>query len=425
MPYSPDQRIEIGPWFEAGQKLGPAEVQDFLSRWNQGSSQDPQKYCIYVHIPFCPQRCRYCALYTFEVKHNKHAVLDEYLDNVIKAIKTFPAAFQSQPPTTVHFGGGTPLFLGVKRFSELIKVLRDKFGDSQECEWAVETTTSSINPALLSHLAGLRCSRIHLGVQTLDNKLRSTIQRRESGEKALEKIYLLHDGHFDLSVDLIIGFKQQTEQILQNDLELLYDAGVRMFSICELRLLQPEDPAAPEFSAEADKNYKLWCLLWKFMQDHQLIPIHLGQFARNYVDNLYYTHPARGEACIAIGPYAHGSAGNLLYANKLLPDYYTALQGNLPPFDFGVIFTEIHLEIRQLERELLAHEVSGKTVKRLSAAFSEKFDSLLKGWRDSGLLMDSGKGDSLILSRDGSWLVGNMIFQARRLLADREQPHTK
>jgi len=410
-----EQRIEIGPWFNVGQRVGSHDAQSHLIKYKRYVDSERRPYCIYVHVPFCPSRCEYCALYTFEVKKDIDKTLDEYLDIVKKSILNHPNASPSYPPTTVHFGGGTPLFLGIKRFAELTKVLRKTFGDSEKCEWAVETTTSSVSSEILSVLTELRILRIHLGIQTLDSEIRKKIKRRETAEKAVEKINFLNSNEFQPSVDLIIGFDDQTEAGLDADLQRLYEAGVRMFSICELRCLQPREKNTQKDQEKIDKNYKLWCLIWNFMERHNLIPIHLGQFGRNSKDNLYYTHPARGEDCISIGPYAHGSAGRMVYGNKLLPDYYAALKANRSPIDFGVVYSDEIQKIRALESQLLAHEVHQEAVNEVRIIYHGGFENIWNFWLENELLLNHEHGKSFKPSRDGSWYIGNMILQLRQL----------
>jgi coproporphyrinogen III oxidase-like Fe-S oxidoreductase len=414
-----EQRIEIGPWFNVGQRLGPFEAHSHLISYKKKVDREKRQYCIYVHVPFCLSRCEYCALYTFAVKKERGKILDEYLDMVKKSILSHPNVSPPHPPTTVHFGGGTPLFLGVKRFSHLIDVLRNTFGDSPQCEWAVETTTSSINSEILSALKQLRVERIHLGIQTLDNKIRKKIKRRETAEKAVEKINLLNSNGFVLSVDLIIGFDDQTEVILNDDLQSLYDAGIRMFSICELRCLQPRETNSQKYQEEIKRNYELWCVIWDFMEKHKIIPIHLGQFGRSYKDNLYYTHPARGEDCISIGPYAHGSAGRMVYGNKLLPEYYEALRVNHPPIDFGVVYSDEIQKIRALESQLLAHYVHQEAVEGARLIYHGDFENIWNFWLENELLLNYVDEKHFKPSRDGSWYIGNMIFQLRQLAEEK------
>ena len=408
-----EQRVEVGPWFDVGQRLDGIAVKKRHVAALDKHGAPSRSYCIYVHVPFCARLCSFCALYTRAVRHNQDQVFDEYLGFVKQTIATHPFAFRGQPPTTVHFGGGTPLFIGLKRFGDLTRALRHAFGDSQTCEWAVETTTSSIDGDTLAVLKDLAFQRIHLGIQTLDDTIRKRIGRRETGEKTLEKIRLLQENGFLLSVDMIIGFGGSTEAILHDDLCRLYDAGIRMFSICELRNRRPSKADARQRQAEIDRNHAYWRLIWRFMDAHQLIPIHLGQFARSYEDNLYFTHPARGEDCVALGPYAHGSLGRLYYANLLLPHYYEAVRNKTFPVEFGVLYDESIQTIRALESQLLAHRIMPETLADALNVYQDDFLDVLRFWLEHELLTEADDGQALVLSRAGSWFVGNMIIQAR------------
>lgn len=403
-------RTEIGPWFAASKKLEPFEVQLRLQKRNH-STRARHPYCIYVHVPFCPSRCSYCALYTQVPGTHLNETLDEYLSLTRKAIEMHPCAFPPRAPTTVHFGGGTPLFLGMERFTQLAKTIGDTFGASPACEWALETNTSSLTPEIASGLKELGFERIHLGIQTLDNKLRRKIRRRESGEAALEKIDLLNQLRFRISADLILGFEDQSDAVLESDLEQLYAAGVRMFSICELRNLAHGNRTA----RVAEKNHRLWQTLWDFMMARHLIPIHLGQFGRSYRDNLYYTHPARGEDCISLGPYAHGSNDAMLYGNQLLPIYYESIRENRAPIQFGMRFNRNTRGIRKLERELLGHKIQRATLDRVLSRSHVRLGVLWDSWLAAGLLERHTKHGCYRPTMDGSWYVGNMVADLRSL----------
>jgi coproporphyrinogen III oxidase-like Fe-S oxidoreductase len=411
-----EQRIEIGPWFEGGDKIDNNDSQKYLQEMNRKSNQHNKPYCIYIHIPFCPNKCNYCALYTFAVKENQKEIFDTYLDMIKISLATHPNAGRLQPPATVHFGGGTPLSIGLKRFSILVNLLRGAFSDSRECEWAIETTTSSINQHTITVLQELGVRRLHLGIQTLDNEIRKKIGRREPAKQAIKKINILQDSGFLLSVDLIIGFENSTEKILQHDLECLYENGIRIFSFCELRNLKRKEVDHDKTRQEAKRNFNFWTQTWNFMEQHQLKPIHLGQFARSYKDNLYYTHPARGENCLAIGPYAHGSANMMIYANKLLPDYYIELKQGRFPIDFAVLYRGEAIKIRRLESQLLSHHILKKSVNDVSTIYREKFENLWYSWLKQKLLLENIDDGTFTLSCQGSWFVGNMISQLRQLL---------
>lgn len=409
------QRLESHPWFKAGRLMDGEAAREYLIALRECSRDQPRPYCIYVHVPFCASICRYCALYTRAVRGgHADAVFDEYLERGCQAIAVHSQVHGGHGPTTVHFGGGTPLHLGLTRFAALTRALREAFGNPAGCEWALETTTSSLNPDVVAALAALGFQRIHLGIQTLDNRLRQHYRRHESGEAAIEKIQYLQQQGFRYSVDLIIGFADSTAAILQDDLRRLFDAGVRMFSICELRQRQGQELTARQHQAQSQRNYQLWTTVWRFMERVGLRPIHLGQFARSQEDNLYYTHPARGEDCIAIGPYAHGSAGRLYYSNLLLPDYYAAVRTGVPPIDRAVLYDDRTETLRDLERELLAHRVRPPTLDHVVSNYPA-FTEILAFWQARQLLLQSGDRSAWAITQEGSWFIGNMIAQARQM----------
>ena len=398
-------RFEVGPWFEAGRSVDGRSVQDHLT-----AARGP--YCLYIHVPFCDKRCNFCALYTFVLGADREAGYERYLEMVSRSVASHPVGSRNQAPTTVHFGGGTPLTIGEERLAALTANLRSHFGDSEDCEWAIETTTSSIDRATASALAALGFRRIHLGIQTLDDDIRCRLGRRETARQALGKLTLLHEEGFFPSVDLIIGFDGYTVATLESDLDQLWREGIRMFSVCELRHRRPQIRDGSAEQRQIERNHACWRRLWEVLSDRGLRPIHLGQFGRSQRDNLYYTHPARREDCVALGPYSHGSCGRLYYANQLLPRYYRSVRAGEPAVKLAVLYDEEIQVCRDLESELLAHQVSRPTVAAFVALYP-RAAATIEAWLEHGLLVEDGGGYALTC--DGSWFVGNMVHHGREL----------
>jgi coproporphyrinogen III oxidase-like Fe-S oxidoreductase len=405
-------RLESGPWLSTGTPLDAEAVAARLRDASRSVATAARPYCVYVHIPFCRTICSFCALYTRAVPEDADDVMDEYVECVKESLRTHPWRGR-EAPTTVHFGGGTPLLLGLERFADVVSSIRSAFGDSTSCEWAIETTTSSLDDETVACLKALGFSRVHLGIQTLDDATRARVGRRESGATAVERIRALEAQGFFTSIDLIIGFDGIGTAVVADDLRRLHEAGVRMFSICELRERGVIRLGVRDADAKAREMYEIWRTIWTFMESAGLRPIHIGQFARAQAENLYFTHPARGEDCVAIGPYSHGSCGHLYYSNKLLPEYYHAIRRGHTPIDSGIEYDQSGRLVRELERELLAHQLSAETLDRVAAAFPDAFPQLLERWIASGLV--ASRARDVMLTLDGSWFVGNMVFDARHL----------
>ena len=404
LPYP--RRLDAGPWFTAGERLdGPAADERVRA---ERTREAGRPYAVYAHVPFCRSICSFCALYTTLAGPDAESRFDEFTDAVLRSLEGNPWTGSAQPPTTVHFGGGTPLSVGTRRFGTIANALAEAFGTSSACEWAVETTTSSLDGETLDALEALRFRRIHVGIQTLDDRTRSRVGRRESGDRAVECIAELRTRGFQPSVDLILGLDGVDARIVEQDIRRLHEAGVRMFSVCELRERNRLDD-----EQRTRRNYELWQTVWRLMEEAGLMPIHSGQFGRGQADNLYFTHPARGEDCVAIGPYSHGAAGRIAYGNRLLPEYCAAVRSGATPISMGVDYGAAERVVCALERDLLAHNVSQTALGDVFDSYGDRFLSILESWFGRSLVRATGEDTGLALTASGSWFVGNMILELR------------
>ena len=81
---------------------------------------------LYVHIPFCHSKCNYCAFTSFPIWENK-TIIDEYLENLKKEIKSYGEMLKKTELKTLYFWGGTPNLLGKEKLVELIKYIEMNF----------------------------------------------------------------------------------------------------------------------------------------------------------------------------------------------------------------------------------------------------------------------------------------------------------
>lgn len=406
-------RAEARPWFEAGRSLSPDQAWAHLQRVH-GPGDARRPYCVYVHVPFCASICAFCALYTRAVSPNADTVFDGFVDTLTGGIASHPAATSGVAPTTVHFGGGTPLHIGVSRLWRVVEALKAAFGSDNGCEWAIEVTTSSVNPRTLDELWQLGFRRVHLGVQTLDDRVRRANRVAGDADEVVARVAAVAERGFLTSVDLITGFDGEARGSLCRDALRLHAAGSKMFSLCELRHRKPaHQPGSAKLrQALSRQAFDEWLSFWNLMHELDLQPIHQGQFGRSQADNLYFTHPARDEDCVAIGPYANGSAAEVSYANLLLPEYLSAIRSGRPPLAQARAYDPQFQLIVRVERELLAHKLSAATAAAASAALGW-FQPCLEQWLDLGWLHACEASAASVLTATGSWYVGNMIMHMR------------
>ncbi len=397
-------RVEAHPRAEGTRVLSATEITDELS----AQADSAQPWCIYVHVPYCRFRCSFCALYTKLLRDDPEPVVAGFTASLIRSIEQHPWGRKQRSPTTVHFGGGTPLAIGAERLASVVDSIRSQFTVDPACEWAIETTTSSLDAVTVERLREMGFRRLHLGVQTLDDAVRRRTGRQEDSATVLKTIALAIERGFDVSVDLILGLDGTDATTLRRDVDELFAAGIRMFSICELRLQRGQ--LSPR---QHRQNYSAWQSLWSQMRSLGLAPIHIGQFGRSQDDNLYFTHPARGEACMVLGPYGHGSFGDYTYQNQLLGAFERSVGENRLPVIDGLYTAPAAQLLVALEQALLAHRIPATLLTGVLEQHESDLLPLLQQWERAQLLSSDDASGELVPTCDGSWYVGNMVRELR------------
>jgi oxygen-independent coproporphyrinogen-3 oxidase len=160
---------------------------------------------LYIHIPFCPNICPYCAFYKESAGRER---VELFIDALLYEARRHASALL---PKTIFFGGGTPSALSFSQMERLLEGLHGTLNLSAMEEWTIEMNPATVasDKAKLLYDAGI--NRISMGVQSWDNTVLKTLGRMHSSEKAEESFYLLRDAGFkNISIDLIFGIPNQS-----------------------------------------------------------------------------------------------------------------------------------------------------------------------------------------------------------------------
>ena len=189
---------------------------------------------IYVHIPFCKQKCYYCDFVSFA---KMEQFQDIYIKNLIKEIKSFKQTYKDFKISTIYIGGGTPSYIDAK----YIKQILDTLTAGQDVA-SIKEITIEINPGtfieekLLEYKkAGI--NRISIGLQSADNKLLKEIGRIHNFEdflasyKSARKI-----GFENINLDLMIGLPNQTISNIKGTLQEVINLSPNHISVYSLIL---------------------------------------------------------------------------------------------------------------------------------------------------------------------------------------------
>ncbi len=365
---------------------------------------------IYIHVPFCDRRCRFCDCYSMPLGRKERHEEQGFVQALIQEIdhwSSLPGLGQ-RPVTTIHFGGGTPNYLSEANFSRILQHCRERLGITAQTEWALESTSSLLDAAHLKQLQHQGFSRLHVGVQTLEEEVRGLIGRKEPADQVLEKLACALEMGFVVSVDLIYGLPQQTAAGLVATLERLLRAGVHGFSLYQLhlsssfrRFLKHRGTAAPDSLFD----YILFQVAEQILIKSGCRKNHFTHFARAEDTNLYYTHGSRGEDLLALGPTADGVFADYHYRHAGIEDYTAGNRGDHPGLEGGLRETLPEQTIRPALTALMSGTISCSLLQDIDAGF------LLKNWCAQQLLEETPGPGQFTLTANGSWFITHMIEQ--------------
>ncbi|MDR3243248.1 MAG: radical SAM protein, partial [Elusimicrobiota bacterium] len=154
---------------------------------------------LYIHIPFCRQKCFYCDF--FSAKYDED-IANEYVEALIMQAKQF----EKTKIDTIYIGGGTPSVLSYEQIEKLILSLKRIFDLSQLKEWTFEANPESIDKEKLKLLKDLKINRLSIGLQSYFDKDLEFLGRLHNCQKSIEVLESAKEAGFDnINIDLIYG----------------------------------------------------------------------------------------------------------------------------------------------------------------------------------------------------------------------------
>ncbi len=380
-----------------------------------GQGDCSKAFCIYLHIPFCSRKCGFCDCYSFRLDNHKAEHIEAYVEALVREIKIWGRAgnLSLRRVSTVHLGGGTPTFLGENALRQIVHALHDCFDTDQQTEWALETTSAELTPEMFAALNSLGFRRLHLGIQSLHDPVRSLLQRREKAQTVLDKLSQSLALGWVTSVDLIYGLPGQSLPSFLDDISVLAQVGVDGFSLYELQ----NSPHNRHFIERHGLSNRERAKDYFYLQAASQLLASLGykkslfnHFAHPKDTNLYFSFPERGEDCLALGTIADGVFNGYHYRHPTYKAYCQNVTDVSPGLQGGIRQTPQENQLAPLEVDLLSGRIWPARLEQILGA--ARGHQLFQRWQDSALISNDllQKGPWLLTS-NGSWLVGEMMAE--------------
>lgn len=179
-----------------------------------------EEICLYVHIPFCQARCKFCEYVVLNEKPSEE-IQNKYVSYLLKEIEMYRKIIKEKPVVGFDLGGGTPSFISIENL-KLITDSINKFNLKDNIYLSVETTPviAANDFEKIKAIKELGYNRISMGFQTVSEKLLESLGREGSTsiyEKAVKNI---RQAGFDrLNIDLMYGFLNQSDEDFANTIK--------------------------------------------------------------------------------------------------------------------------------------------------------------------------------------------------------------
>lgn len=200
---------------------------------------------IYVHIPFCIKKCKYCDFISFDNILEKSQIYCKSLIDTIENVEIiFPKLNISVNEfkenfiiNTIYFGGGTPSSIDSDLIIEILKTIKKKFKVANNCEITIEINPGTVNEQKLKNYKDAGFNRISIGLQETHNNILNLIGRIHTYEQFVESFKMARKiGFENINIDLMLGLPNQTLENLEESINRVIELKPNHISLYSLIL---------------------------------------------------------------------------------------------------------------------------------------------------------------------------------------------
>lgn len=414
------------------------EIRSQFSRAELSAEALAAARALYVHIPFCAQKCRYCDFYSEAISKREREAYEgallQHLELLLREPLSSQALGEALPFETVYFGGGTPSLLAPAFYARFLERLASAKRLDPQAEISLEANPRGLNEerAMAYRRAGI--NRLSLGFQTSHDELLGYLGRNHRQEHFLSAYMAARAAGFDnISLDLIFGLPAQDEQKMREDIHCLMDLAPEHFSAYSLILeegtpfyqryvLGDRQLDLPELPSE-DEERSFYYALRKAAREAGYQHYEISAWAQSGRESRHNLAYWQLVPYLALGPAASGFyAGCRYHFPADLGSYIEIFSPSLRPpqkqsYWQGAVLEEV-LDPKEEKKEymmLAFRRLDGVNLeayrKRFHAELRQDFPKELRELEAQGLIIFDSSRHSYHLTALGED-YGNIVFGA-------------
>lgn len=190
---------------------------------------------LYIHIPFCKQRCAYCDFET-NVAMQGTQEMRSYAEQLCLEVMRASRAGELKEIETIYIGGGTPSYLDSGSLSQLLYTLSLALPTNPAREWTMEANPDSVDERLIRDIWALGVNRLSIGVQSFNDEELRTLGRVHDSQAATQAITCAQTRFENVSIDLMCGIPGQTVETFEQSILQAIALGVTHVSVYPLTI---------------------------------------------------------------------------------------------------------------------------------------------------------------------------------------------
>lgn len=258
-----------------------SEYENLLADANRRAAEP---FSIYVHVPFCKERCLYCGCASWLARGDEDYV--NYLDALEREVDRVAQLLPVRRRISqIHLGGGTPTTLSSRQLQQLYKRLTSHFSIQENAELAIEVNPAQASAAQIEHLASLGFNRISFGVQDFNAQVQEAVARIQPRELTMELFRLARDlGFAGINLDLMYGLPRQNPENWKQTLKTAIEMGpdrLAVFGYAHVPWMRPHQKQLKEEELpDTDTRFTMFQLAHDMLVEAGYVYIGMDHFAR-------------------------------------------------------------------------------------------------------------------------------------------------
>lgn len=262
---------------------------------------------IYIHIPFCKNKCNYCNFFS--------VASTSQLNQLIDAIKTEAVLrkdyCEHEEIQTIYFGGGTPSLLNYNHLHEIFEILKANYYINNNAEITLEINPDDVSEPKANDWKSLGFNRVSVGTQSFDNNVLQQLGRKHNSDAAYNALKTLKKSGFEnISADVIFGVPQMNNQQLLHTLNILIDFQIPHISAYALTV-EPKTALdvlikkGKEIAPDEDVLASQFLLTIETLRKADYIHYEISNYAKDGYYSIHNSNYWKNNKYIGLGPSAH------------------------------------------------------------------------------------------------------------------------